>query len=478
MRLHNVYVLLCVSTLSLLAPHLSHAQSPVTLNIDPRRSLIVTELSILKNFTLKRTMDQLALQSAVPGMTGEQLFRQWFDIMNPVAEARTTGPHCDDAIDSATGQSLLNSFPYTCRPASKQSEGLEATLPSDPMTGYIPITLTNRLDQAPADGGHCGEYRIVYARVTGATDDSNRNFLIFEAALPNAHPELGLKGCKDVAKLWAELSKEPKASVRAKKLDQFYYKGYAGFVPVIHMRNFGDNSLGAGQLRTNQFMQPRSVFTSRVWSMREFKLAVVQGQSAVIQPVTVKVNPFGPLFQSAGTHPLTAEFQDHFLTQIESLAKPDFSFNYVVPDKFNTGQAQLNGTENNYVTQLGGDSSDFGQRIQIKLTQIGSALTPSQIVSRAQAVSCAGCHRFNANPAQTEVQRSLGGGLVFPTSLDFTHSSEFVKEMVAGEESFAISAVLTQLLLPERKQILFDYLTDKLKLPRDPKAKISGKSHH
>src|SRR3712207_4646584 len=77
----------------------ARAESDQTLRIQERRSLIVTELSILKSFPLKRTMDQLASQAGVPGLTGEKLFRQWFDVMNPRAEARTSGPHCDDEVD-------------------------------------------------------------------------------------------------------------------------------------------------------------------------------------------------------------------------------------------------------------------------------------------------------------------------------------------------------------------------------------------
>src|SRR5918995_5636233 len=106
-----------------LAGSIAPAQSENTIN--ERRSLIVTELSVLNGFTLQRTMDQLAEQTGVPGLTGEQMFRQWFDIMNPLSEARTFGgPHCDDVFDSFYGSGVVNGFPFTCRPASKMSEGL------------------------------------------------------------------------------------------------------------------------------------------------------------------------------------------------------------------------------------------------------------------------------------------------------------------------------------------------------------------
>lgn len=97
---------------------------------------------------------------------------------------------------------------------------------------------------------------------------------------------------------------------------------------------------------------------------------------------------------------------------------------------------------------LGGDASPFGQRIQDKLTAIGSPLTPTNIVTRTQSLSCAGCHRLNANPTFAGGQRSLGGGLVFPVSLDFTHAAERAEEVINGEEAWVMSPVLSNLLMP------------------------------
>ncbi len=479
MKLNLYHLRIFAFSLALAGTCVTQAQHTTEVQLDEHKSLIVTELEVLKNFTLKRTMDQLATQTKVSGLTGEKLFRQWFDILNPQSEAVTNGPHCDDQFDTLLGIGLYNSFPFSCRPRSKFSEGSEAAMLTDPLEAYVPITLTNRFDLSPADGSHCGEYRIVYARSSGMTDDRNRNFLIFEAALPNAHPNLGLKGCKEIVKFWVDLSKESKLEKRISALERFYYSGISNFKPVIDVNNFGNNENDYGQFRTNQFMQPRSEFTSGVWTLREYKLRVTPGVSAVITPATVKTNPFGPLFKSGGTHSLTQEFQDHFITQVKDLATTDFSFNYTVPDKFNTAQSQANGAENNYVTQLGGDQSEFGQRIQAELTHIGSSLTPTQIVARAQSQSCAGCHRLNSNPAFTEAQRDLGGGLIFPTSLDFTHSTERGKLVDEnGKESWQTSSVLSDLLIPARKQIIMDYLNDKLKKPKKPKDPIGGKSHH
>src|SRR4051794_8397885 len=44
--------------------------------IDVRRSLAVTEQTILSRFSLQRVLTQLATQSAVPGLTATALFQQ------------------------------------------------------------------------------------------------------------------------------------------------------------------------------------------------------------------------------------------------------------------------------------------------------------------------------------------------------------------------------------------------------------------
>src|SRR4051812_40841859 len=46
-------------------------------SIDVRRSLAVTEQSILSRFSLQRVLSQLATQSGVPGLTATALFQQW-----------------------------------------------------------------------------------------------------------------------------------------------------------------------------------------------------------------------------------------------------------------------------------------------------------------------------------------------------------------------------------------------------------------
>jgi hypothetical protein len=451
-------------------------------NIDIRRSLVVTEQPILARFSFKRVLDQLVAQSGVPGMTALQLFHQWWDTQNP-APGLGGDHHCNTEVDGE-GNPILNGYPYGCRAAATQEEGLESAsnpfVSNDPAE-YLPIGLFNRFDLAPANGAHCGEHRIVYARRSGISNSSNRNLIIFEANLPNPMPGLGLIACLPIVKLWADLSKESSIEKRASALEKLYFQGAPSFPPVIHVNHFGNNAAGAGQIRTNQFMQ--TAVTPRVWLLREFKLVRTCSASACtaleMVPATVKGNPFGPLFSPAGTHPQTAAFQQHFLTQLQRLSANTLArIDMVTPDVFNTGQALENASiENNYVAQLGTDPSAFRTAIQDGLTTLGSSLTPDEIVGRAQALSCAGCHRLNANPNTPGVP-PIGGGLTWPSSLGFTHITETATQVVGGVTRFLISPALLQDFLPVRKRVIDDFLNDKPPVVVDPSDPIGGRRVH
>jgi hypothetical protein len=380
-------------------------------------------------------------------------------------------------VTDGAGQTLLNDFPYACRPAP--AEGAEAA--GDPFTdpdanagAYVPVGLFNRFDLAPADGSHCGEHRIVYARRSGISSGIDRNLIIFEAVLPNPRPAQGLKGCHTIAKFWADLTKESEITRRADALEAFYFRGVANVGPVVHVNNFGNNALGAGQIRTNQFMQTGA---TKVWSLREFKLVRTCAggtcTALTVVPVTDKVNPFGPLFSPTGTHPRTAAFQNAFIEQVPALAASSLmAIDLRVADTFNTGQSLASGsTENNYVVQFGDAPSDFQADLDATLQQIGSTLAARDVVARAQALSCAGCHQLSNNAP-------LGGGLVWPPSLGFTHVTERQTESVGGITRFLVSDALLTTFLPKRKQVLDDYLNDKPLNVESLKDPIGGRRTH
>lgn len=442
--------------------------SPV---VDVRRSLAITDQPLLANFTLERVLDQIITTSGVSGQTATALFQQWWDTQNPPPglDGDPTAPNCTEE---------LNGYPYTCRPAP--AEGAQATcnpFESGSACAYIPIGLFMRFDLAPANGVHCGEYRVIFAKASGqlSANAQNRATLIFEASLANPHQQQGIRGCQRFVRAFADLSNEPKLDVRRQKLEQLYFDGYAEFDPVISYQNFGDNPLGSGQVRTNQFVQPEA---PRIWNLREFKLTTDCSDGCKVRfvPVTNKVNPFGPLFDPASEHPNAPGFQSEFLTQVASLASADpNAIAMSTSDLYNSGQSLATGqsTETNYPANFGDGENAFRSAIQSELTAIGSALTPDEIVRRAQVNACAGCHRLS-NGAD------LGGSIIWPASLGFTHVSERDDDLetVLGVTRFKISDALANLLLPHRKQVVENYLNDVPLPPMAPEQPIGGRRVH
>jgi hypothetical protein len=425
---------------------------PEPVSIDARRSLAVTDQAILARFPFERVMNQLVDQLDTPGLTALGLFQQWWGTQNP--------PQCTGSV---------NGFPYQCRPAP--SEGIQATQdpfasPDTNPAAYLPIGLFNRFDLTPSDASSCGEYRIVYARRSGLTDTRARNLIIFEFALATPHPQQGLKGCRKIVDLWADLTAMDDVEERADELETFYFDGIPSVPPVVHVQHLGGGATGLGQVRTNQFMAEG--MDPRVWSLREFHLIGTQ-----MVPVSVKGNPFGPLFSPFTVVPQTIAFQAAFLDQVPALAATTFDkIDIVVPDTFNAAQSQASGTtENNYALQLGTDASTFRTAIAARLTAIGSTLTPDEIALRAQQLSCAGCHRLNQAV-------SLGLGIISPSSLGFVHVSERDTEVVDGQTRFRISDALIQQFLPKREQVMEDYLNETLVKPPKPKDPLGGRRVH
>jgi hypothetical protein len=451
----------CGSDAELNVDVVSQAVGQAAPNVDARRSLAVTDQPILVNFGLQRVLQQIIATSGVPGLTPTALFQQWWDTQNPSPGLRNSPaePHCDDVKD-AGGYPLVNGYPYTCRPAP--AEGSQATC--DPFAAgsacsYSPVGLFMRFDLAPEDGRHCGEYRIVFAKDSGRSADGgqNRNLLIFEAALRNPHVNQGIRGCQKFVRAWADLSTEANIEHRRAALEQFYFSGYEEFDPIVTYTNYGENPLGAGQVRINAFIQPD---TTRVWSLREFKLQrpCAPGCSLEFMPVTDKSNPFGPLFNAASSNPNAAAFQAEFLTQVPRLAAADPNLIAMNPnDSFNSGQSQASSSvvETNYPANFGTGASAFRSAIQTTLTSLGSTLTPDDIVARAQVTACAGCHRLSNNA-------NLGNGVSWPSSLGFTHVSERDADLesVGGVTRFRISDALVNLFLPHRKQVIEDFLNN------------------
>jgi hypothetical protein len=239
-------------------------------------------------------------------------------------------------------------------------------------------------------------------------------------------------------------------------LRRFYLKGFPsrGIEPVIHAAHF---NLGAGQIRTNQFMTGPE---PQLWQLREFKLAqvcpIVGPCFPLVAPVTVTQNPFGELFDETSTNARVRDFQRHYLTQVEDLAQNGIhEFFAAVPDRFNAGQSNSQGTENNYPSHFA-NSPQFESALGVRLNQLGSSLSPIHLVRRSMTNSCAGCHQLNnSGPAS-----DLGGGIAWPRSLGFVHVSENQTNMINGSEHFAISPALEDVFIPRREAVFERYLDE------------------
>lgn len=444
----------------------------VDITIDVRRSLVVTEQTILSRFSLERVLGQLVSQSGVPGLTASALFQQWWDTQNP-QPGSYAGPHCDDVLD-ASGNSTLNGYPYLCRAGAEGAQAGCDPFSAGSACSYVPVGLFNRFDQAPENGAHCGEYRVVYAKQSGISSTSDRNLLIFEAAMPNPHPQQGIKACKQIVDVWADLSKVSSLSARADALEAFYFTGQGTIPPVISIGNFGDNALGAGQVRTNQFSN-----TTTGWSLREFKLLrTCSGGSCTAMrftPVTDKNNAFGGLFAPDSALANAAAFRGFFPSQVSNLAGATApAVDIAMPNTFNSGQSQASGAtaaEMKYLEQLTANPSSLRTDIQTQLNALGSSLSPDEIVLRAQALSCAGCHRLNNNVV-------IGGGLTWPASLGFTHVTERETEVVDGETRFVLSPALLNVFLPARKAIFEEFLNNRPHPSKGPTHPLSASTSH
>lgn len=437
--------------------------SPIV--VDERKSLAITDQSILAQFSLQETLQAIISRSVSPQLSPLALFRQWWGTQSndPNFAAR-----CNTLDPLAPNFSSLNEFPYACpRAEGGERQGTDpfaAQGSANGNQGYIPIGLFNRFDLAATDGSDCGEYRIIFARRSGQQSQLQRNLIIFEGVLPNPNPNRGVNGCWRVADFWANLSTVPLAA-RAVQIKSFYMNGLLGYSPVFHPQSYGFNTSGKGQIRSDQFLQ-------QPWMLREFKLAddpTARQATLVVKPVTVKVNPDISLFSGdALTNNRVAKFQDAFVSQLNTLAINDINrFDYQIDDRLNSGQSVsqsgFSGASavNNYVAAA---SSAFKSRIDNRLAKIGSPLNSTNILNRATALSCGGCHQVsNSQP--------LGGSIgAWPTSNGFTHVNENIVETNAPPQGegprFGISQALTGVFLPHRKNVLENFLNTRLDVPR------------
>lgn len=407
-----------------------------TTTVTSRRSLIETNKTVAALFTMDAVLAAVIKNSGSAGSSAA-LHDQLFESFRTRATGAPGVPHCDDIKIGTV--SMLNAFPIEC---PRADAGLIGKL-----AGWRAVAVVHRFDLAPTTGADCGEQRIIFAN-TGLV----RDFVIFEAKIPNPKPALGLEACRPIAEFWAGLSAVSSATTRAARLKQAFLTGEptltaAGFAPFMKAQHLGG---ALGQVRSNNFAQPP-------WTLREHKLAVasingVQRVSAV--PSGVANNSFGPTWDETRATAGGATCRQAILDNLGPLLGSDLaSLGLSLPKSCWSGESR-DDVNQDYPVHLG-KSPTFRQQISAKIQALkpGSTLTPTHAANRARfASSCIGCHQQAAN-------LNIGGGLTTPASLGFVHVSEQGSESCGdGTSCFPISPALKTVFLPKRLAALKSFL--------------------
>lgn len=341
-----------------------------------------------------------------------------------------------------------------CRPAESALAHADPFSTDPEGLHFAASAVLGRYDMANARAGTCGESRIVYWKDRGPV--TGKAGFIVELQTPPVIDSQGHATCEPVAQFWASLSTIDDVNVRADKLEEYFFEGLPGMAyPPVSARGAGWD--GLGQVRSNNFVD------NVQWNLRESKwtgVCGVDGCRAKFAIVDVKGSPSDKLF--AGTHANAPAFEHWFLSKsVPRLARArtanDLGLgNDAVFNAFE-GISQPFADDPVSVLYRQAASADLRGKIAAKLSELGSPLSVDNILDRATAATCAGCHRISRNA-------DLGGGLVFPRPFGFVH---------VGENG-ALSIAMVEQFLPARRQLLQDAVCGKNKEPADGET-VGGK---
>ena len=390
--------------------------------LDPERVLMEINTEALANVDLRSVLNALGANEGM-GANGLDLYHQIIDSYATADQGRLMGGiHCGD--ETTDGQPTLNGYPIECNRVERfQFDNLDA---------FFPTAFMNRIDLMPENAAHCGQQRMIFAN-----NAQNRMFMIVEAQIPNPHPELGVEGCRPLARFWANANAIDNPFVRGARLQEAFLVGSpeleeAGFGAFFTATNL---TVGSGQIRTNQFDQDP-------WTLREFKLAQ-NGDELVAIPFPTAEAPNGALWNEASGLPQGPECRENFLSALEGLLTDDPAQMTFVVDQACKDAESRNDFSQAYAFQL---SDGFREEIESRLG--GTGLTADDIANRAHfAGSCIGCH-------EEATGTFLGRGVFSPFSNGFVHVQEFAVECQNGSFCFQASPALKSTFLPSRLQTL------------------------
>lgn len=415
-------------------------------------ALLILDPEILKSFSLQRVLEQIVSTSQAKNgtvtITPTELLQRLFDTENADANAVFADlVHCDGEGNPAF---ISNPGAGCGRVEGRLARSPDLLVPGQP-DSFVPIALVNRFDLAPANFASCGEYRMVYAKLSGKTDPKDRAFLIFEASLFN--PTRELAACRPVAELWAALPTTGDVGVRTRQLEALFFGGVAGLPPVVHAEHFGfsggcEYGSSCGQVRLGQGMQAPFEF-------RQFRLPAPTERRLSFVPVTDGGALLPELFDASqrdrGTEAMFmvgGELPTLIATDAAHIKVGGFP-------GYETGASALDGdTKPDYVARmqahpervtLESQLSDELAKFDLSACPPDDPLTVEAVLARTSAVSCAGCH---APERLLPPGRKLGCGVVWPSSLGAAHI----------DEQGNLSEALTTVFLPHRAEVLSTFL--------------------
>jgi hypothetical protein len=415
-------------------------------------ALLVRDPEVLARFSLERVLARL-IETAGAETTPLVVLQQLFDTQNTAQDAVFPGNvHCDDVLNPAFG----NSPAVDCPRAEGALASSAALLSEDDPDGFYPIALVNRFDRIAPNLTTCGNYDILFAKRSGATEPTNRVLLALQGFLPNAQGTLA--NCRPVAELWAGLESDENPQSRAALLDQFYFEGLPGFDPVVHAAHYGlgagdcGSPVQCGQIQVGQGMQ-------EPWQFRQFRPALSGASGApelYFLPSTLSGTPRRELFDPASPDPLGPSFRAQLVGAVAGLSTS------VVPRVqfwsspiYEAGESAVSGAAApSYLARV--DESPLGQQLRDELQNMialtshtdcpgDDPLSADSLLQRVTALSCAGCH---APDATILPDRAIGCGQSWPRSLGVSHVNE------QGE----LSEALSQVFLPHRAELLTMFL--------------------
>lgn len=369
------------------------------------RELLVTELAVLQSkadLSLRRVLTRLASESGDPAASADTLYRQLW-------------------IEDAPSLDAL-----------------------------VLIAAVNRFDLAPRDGRDCGEARLIYGfrPITGGPPEAT---VAVDTVITNPSPAAGLTACAPIQRAWGNIPAALSASEEAKLLEQIYFLGVTGVPPAISLAGFVSDAPAGRRGRIDVGRR-----TSTTWSWRELE-ASRSCTHAGCNFAWVPTAPVGALaptaFDPTDISPSANAFRAYFVGQRPYLEAGDARcLSYGSFDRrFATTTSRASLSEPSYVAHFAKQAqSTFGDTLAAS-TVLGT-ITPPQIVMRAEALSCAGCHG-NSSSAD------LGGGVYWPNALDGTHIGMDTEPGARGPR-YVVSEALREVFLPERARVLREFFAD------------------